>query len=85
MILQILSNISIITMSGLSGGIAVCMCYDTFNIIKYKFIKNERFNPQINNIAYVFNTGFYIGAGLGLSYILTGKPFVYIFFDTYVI
>ena len=69
MFVSTIYNISIITVDGFSGGIIGLIMQDICKI------RQNRPLQSINNIAQVFNFGFYIGSILGLFYIINGGQF----------
>lgn len=64
-----LYNITVITSSGFSGGIASLFLHDLY---RFRSLKNQNYDISINTITQMFNTGFYIGSSLGVWYILNG-------------
>ena len=68
-------TINTITLVGasLGGGLLGFMIDD----IKKIYVKKTRYFPTpLNYPSQLINTGFFVGFGLGLSYIITGKPLV---------
>ena len=68
-------TINTITLIGtsLSGGL-LAFIIDDINKIYVK--KTQYFPTALNYPSQLINTGFFVGFGLGLSYIITGKPLV---------
>ena len=64
-----LYNITLITSSGFSGGIASLILHDMY---RFRSLKDQNYGISINTITQMFNTGFYIGSGLGVWYLLNG-------------
>ena len=70
MIVKILFNTTIISMGGLSGGLAYFMFSDLNRIY---IIQTQKFNTQLNSINQLLNPGFIMGTALGICYAYTGR------------
>lgn len=71
---NIMYNTCLLTYASVSGGIAFFIL-DDLNKIYCK--KSQYYATSLNNFSQLMNTGFFIGFGLGLSYVITGKPLAY--------
>tara|TARA_Y100000991_G_C21819762_1_gene283362 strand:+ start:400 stop:669 length:270 start_codon:yes stop_codon:yes gene_type:complete len=70
---RLLKDIGIVCLTSISGGVMWKSCGDVYNIHI-----NKRFIYKKNDIKnFVYNLGTFIGFGLGVSYVFTGKPLVY--------
>lgn len=66
-------NTMILVTTSLSGGL-FHFIFDDINKVYVR--KIQYFPTPLNYPGQLINTGFFIGFGLGLSYIMTGKPLV---------
>ena len=66
-----INTITLVTTS-LSGGLLAFMINDINKI----YIKKIQYFPTPLTSRQLINTGFFVGFGLGLSYIITGKPLI---------
>ena len=78
--ITILKNVSIITLTTISGSIAWDLCKELniYPIYEKVFYRNK--SIFIINL----NFGMLIGFGLGISYVYTGKPLLYNFSKEYI-
>lgn len=67
-----INTITLVTTS-LSGGLLAFMIND---INKIYIKKIQYFPTPLTYPRQLINTGFFVGFGLGLSYIITGKPLI---------
>tara|TARA_Y100000992_G_scaffold147477_1_gene98224 strand:+ start:343 stop:627 length:285 start_codon:yes stop_codon:yes gene_type:complete len=68
-----LYNAAFISVGGLSGG----LLYFTLTDLDKIYIKKTQYFPTpLNSIYQLFNQGFLLGTGLGISYVYTGRPFM---------
>ena len=67
-----INTITLVTTS-LSGGLLAFMIND---INKIYVKKTQYFPTSLTYPTQLINSGFFVGFGLGLSYIITGKPLV---------
>ena len=73
MFLKTIYNISVITGSGISGGVIFLILNHLYRI----HIMKKHNLITLDNIAQVFNSGFYLGSGFGLLYLFNNsKPFL---------
>ena len=74
MFLKLAYNVLLLTTGSFSGGVL----FLTFSDVYRHYYKNQPMgNPSLkDNIVKMFNFGFYVGLGLSISYIITGKPFI---------
>lgn len=72
-----LKNISIVTLTSLAGSIMWRACIDIFKYQIYN-MKSE-YKPFLKEIKDMINLNFgtFFGFSIGISYIYTGKPFIY--------
>jgi hypothetical protein len=76
-----LKNISIVTLCSLSGSIMWHICKDVYSYQIYSIrTKNKHFLTEIKDMIN-FNFGTFFGFSLGISYIYTGRPFIYYFYE----
>lgn len=66
-------NTTVLITCGLSGGLVGYIIDDINRVC----IKNTRYLPTpFENPMLLVNTGFFVGLGLGFSFVITGKPLV---------